>query len=168
MYKELGLSFRSVCARTRGRPSQWRSIETSSAAAAGGNRVSLFLHDVVCAVHRSARSVLEIPSEDLGAPAYRKVDMESWMPGRGPGGSYGEISSTSNCTDFQSRRLNIRYRDPEDKVRNLGRLTCGRNDGGSVPQRGWAPVASNADAFDLFFFVCALRACSRSSVSCTP
>ena len=55
--------------------------------------------------------VLEIPSEDLGAPAHRKVDMESWMPGRGIGGSFGEISSTSDCTNFQSRRLNIRWVD---------------------------------------------------------
>jgi seryl-tRNA synthetase len=67
-------------------------------------------------------SVLEIPSEDLGAPAYRKIDMESWMPGRvtseagvNSTGSYGEISSTSNCTDYQSRRLNIRYMDEKSK-----------------------------------------------------
>ena len=46
-------------------------------------------------------------SEELGAPAYRKFDIEAWMPGKGV---YGEISSASNCTDFQSKRLNIRYR----------------------------------------------------------
>ena len=34
------------------------------------------------------------------------------MPGRSEGGSYGEVTSTSNCTDYQARRLNIRYRDP--------------------------------------------------------
>ncbi|KAJ3043501.1 seryl-tRNA synthetase [Rhizophlyctis rosea] len=50
--------------------------------------------------------VLDMPSGDLGAPAYRKVDMEAWMPGRG---AWGEISSASNCTDYQSRRLNIRH-----------------------------------------------------------
>lgn len=50
---------------------------------------------------------LDMPSEDLGAPAYRKYDVEAWMPGLG---RYGEISSSSNCTDYQSRRLNIRYR----------------------------------------------------------
>eukprot|EP01018_Ginkgo_biloba_P007924 Gb_15950 [translate_table: standard] len=50
---------------------------------------------------------LDMPSEDLGAPAYRKYDVETWMPGLG---RYGEISSASNCTDYQSRRLNIRYR----------------------------------------------------------
>uniref|UniRef100_A0A061QX49 serine--tRNA ligase n=1 Tax=Tetraselmis sp. GSL018 TaxID=582737 RepID=A0A061QX49_9CHLO len=51
--------------------------------------------------------VLDMPSCDLGAPAYRKFDIEAWMPGLG---RFGEISSASNCTDFQSRRLNIRYR----------------------------------------------------------
>ncbi|KAI0361468.1 seryl-tRNA synthetase [Trametes cingulata] len=51
--------------------------------------------------------VLEMPTEELGASAYRKYDMEAWMPGRG---SWGEISSTSNCTDYQARRLHIRYR----------------------------------------------------------
>lgn len=48
-----------------------------------------------------------MPTEELGASAYRKYDMEAWMPGRG---SWGEISSTSNCTDYQARRLHIRYR----------------------------------------------------------
>ncbi|KZV87757.1 seryl-tRNA synthetase [Exidia glandulosa HHB12029] len=50
--------------------------------------------------------VLDMPSEELGASAYRKYDMEAWMPGRG---KWGEISSTSNCTDYQSRRLHIRH-----------------------------------------------------------
>ncbi|KAL3371583.1 hypothetical protein AABB24_008229 [Solanum stoloniferum] len=50
---------------------------------------------------------LDMASEDLGAPAYRKFDVEAWMPGLG---RYGEISSASNCTDYQSRRLGIRYR----------------------------------------------------------
>jgi seryl-tRNA synthetase len=48
-----------------------------------------------------------MPTGDLGAPAYRKFDVEAWMPGLN---RYGEISSASNCTDYQSRRLNIRYR----------------------------------------------------------
>ncbi|KDQ19722.1 hypothetical protein BOTBODRAFT_152197 [Botryobasidium botryosum FD-172 SS1] len=51
--------------------------------------------------------VLDMPTEELGASAYRKYDMEAWMPGRG---RWGEISSTSNCTDYQSRRLHARYR----------------------------------------------------------
>ena len=54
---------------------------------------------------------------DLGGPAYRKYDIEAWMPGRGEGGKgeYGEVTSTSNCTDYQSRRLNIRYKGPKHK-----------------------------------------------------
>ena len=54
--------------------------------------------------------VLDICTGDLGGPAYRKFDLEAWMPGRGPAGEYGEVTSTSDCTDYQSRRLNIRYR----------------------------------------------------------
>lgn len=46
-----------------------------------------------------------MPSGELGAAAYRKYDIEAWMPGRG---AWGEISSTSNCTDYQARRLHIR------------------------------------------------------------
>lgn len=58
--------------------------------------------------------VLDICSGDLGGPAYRKFDLEAWMPGRGDAGEWGEITSTSNCTDFQSRRLNIRYQKKLD------------------------------------------------------
>ncbi|VTR94568.1 seryl-trna synthetase : Serine--tRNA ligase OS=Singulisphaera acidiphila (strain ATCC BAA-1392 / DSM 18658 / VKM B-2454 / MOB10) GN=serS PE=3 SV=1: Seryl_tRNA_N: tRNA-synt_2b [Gemmata massiliana] len=54
--------------------------------------------------------VIDTATGDLGGPAYRKYDLEAWMPGRGDGGAYGEVTSTSNCTDFQSRRLNIRYK----------------------------------------------------------
>uniref|UniRef100_A0A8C5FG74 serine--tRNA ligase n=1 Tax=Gadus morhua TaxID=8049 RepID=A0A8C5FG74_GADMO len=50
--------------------------------------------------------VLDMPTQELGLPAHRKYDIEAWMPGRN---SYGEISSGSNCTDYQSRRLNILY-----------------------------------------------------------
>lgn len=49
--------------------------------------------------------VVDMAHDELGAPAYRKYDIEAWMPGRG---GYGEVSSASNCTDFQTRRLNIR------------------------------------------------------------
>jgi seryl-tRNA synthetase len=59
--------------------------------------------------------VLDICSGDLGGPAYRKYDLEAWMPGRGENGEYGEVTSTSDCTDYQSRRLNIRYRPSGQK-----------------------------------------------------
>jgi seryl-tRNA synthetase len=59
--------------------------------------------------------VLDICSGDLGGPAYRKFDLEAWMPGRGEHGEYGEVTSTSDCTDYQSRRLSIRYRPSGQK-----------------------------------------------------
>ncbi len=54
--------------------------------------------------------VLDICSGDLGDPAAKKYDIECWMPSQN---RYRETHSTSNCTDFQSRRLNIRYRNVE-------------------------------------------------------
>ena len=59
--------------------------------------------------------VVDTATGDLGAPAYRKFDIEAWMPGRGENGEYGEVTSTSNCTDYQARSLNIRYRDDDGK-----------------------------------------------------
>lgn len=50
--------------------------------------------------------ILDMPTAELGAPAHRKFDIEAWMPARE---FWGEISSASNCTDYQSRRLNIKY-----------------------------------------------------------
>lgn len=58
--------------------------------------------------------IIETCTGDLGAPAYRKWDLEAWMPGRN-GGEWGEITSTSNCTDYQARRLNIKYKDENGK-----------------------------------------------------
>ena len=59
--------------------------------------------------------VLDICAGDLGGPAYRKFDLEAWMPGRGEHGEYGEVTSTSDCTDYQAHRLNIRYRPTGQK-----------------------------------------------------
>jgi seryl-tRNA synthetase len=59
--------------------------------------------------------VIDTASGDLGGPAYRKFDIEAWMPGRGDGGEYGEVTSASNCTDYQARRLNIRCKSPDRK-----------------------------------------------------
>jgi len=55
--------------------------------------------------------VVDTCTGDLGSPAYRKYDLEAWMPGRGDEGDWGEITSTSNCTDYQARRLGIRYKE---------------------------------------------------------
>jgi seryl-tRNA synthetase len=54
--------------------------------------------------------VVDTATGDLGGPAYRKFDLEAWMPGRGEKGEWGEVTSTSNCTDYQARRLNIRFK----------------------------------------------------------
>jgi len=51
--------------------------------------------------------VVDICTGDLGGAAYRKYDLEAWMPGRN---DFGEVTSTSNTTDYQARRLRIRYR----------------------------------------------------------
>ena len=51
--------------------------------------------------------VINVAAGDLGAPAVKKYDIEAWFPGQG---RYREITSTSNTTDFQSRRLDIRFR----------------------------------------------------------
>jgi seryl-tRNA synthetase len=59
--------------------------------------------------------VIEVAAGDLGAPAYRKFDLEAWMPGRGERGDWGEVTSTSNCTDYQARRLRIRFRRADAK-----------------------------------------------------
>lgn len=50
--------------------------------------------------------ILDMPEDDLGLPARKKYDIEAWMGGRE---RFGEISSTSNCEDYQSSRLNIKY-----------------------------------------------------------
>lgn len=54
--------------------------------------------------------VIDVASGDLGAPAFRKFDIEAWMPGRGDRGDWGEVTSASNCTDYQARRLKVRFR----------------------------------------------------------
>lgn len=59
--------------------------------------------------------VLDICTGDMGGPAYRKYDLEAWMPGRGEQGAFGEVTSCSNCTDYQSRRMAIRCREKGQK-----------------------------------------------------
>ena len=54
--------------------------------------------------------VIDVASGDLGSSANRKFDIEAWIPTQG---AYREVTSTSNCTEFQARRLNIRYKDSE-------------------------------------------------------
>lgn len=63
--------------------------------------------------------VIDIATGDLGGPAYRKYDLEAWMTMKaenGEQGGYGEITSCSNCTDYQARRLNIKYRKDDGSL----------------------------------------------------
>ncbi|MFN9878549.1 MAG: serine--tRNA ligase, partial [Planctomycetota bacterium] len=80
------------------------------------------LHDELRQIECDLFDALEVPyrvvdtaTGDLGGPAYRKWDLEAWMPGRGEAGEWGEVTSTSNCTDYQARRLNIRYKKSGEK-----------------------------------------------------
>ena len=75
------------------------------------------MHETMREIEEQIYQDLEVPYQlvnictgDLGGPAYRKYDLEAWMPGRG---KWGEVTSTSNCTDYQSRRMNIRYKDAD-------------------------------------------------------
>ena len=75
------------------------------------DEIHLKLKDLECEFFDSLEvpyRVIDTASGDLGGPAYRKFDLEAWMPGRGEQGSWGEVTSTSNCTDYQARRLNVR------------------------------------------------------------
>ncbi|WBQ05277.1 serine--tRNA ligase [Kribbella sp. CA-293567] len=66
-----------------------------------------------------AYRVIDTATGDLGASAYRKFDCEAWVPTQG---AYRELTSTSNCTDFQARRLNIRHRDADGRPRPVATL----------------------------------------------
>lgn len=77
------------------------------------------LHDQILSIEEKIYQGLKLPyrvlkmcSGDLGAMAAKKYDIEVWMPGRA---DYGEVTSTSNCTDFQARNLNIKYRTKDGK-----------------------------------------------------
>ena len=63
--------------------------------------------------------VIDICTGDLGDPAASKYDIEAWIPSEN---RYRETHSTSNCTDFQSRRLNIRYKDKRGKIHFVNTL----------------------------------------------
>jgi seryl-tRNA synthetase len=63
--------------------------------------------------------VVAIAVGDLGASAAKKYDVEAWLPGQG---RYRELTSASNTTDYQARRLNARYRDADGSTRFLHTL----------------------------------------------
>ncbi len=77
-------------------------------------------HKLLLSLEEKLMKMLEIPHRiiqictgDLSVPSASTYDLESWMPGQG---EYRETHSTSNCTDFQARRLNIRYRTKDGKM----------------------------------------------------
>ena len=63
--------------------------------------------------------VVDVAAGDLGSSAVRKFDCEAWVPSQG---RYREVTSASNCTTFQARRLNIRYRDPDGRPQTAATL----------------------------------------------
>ncbi len=84
------------------------------------------LHGEILAIEEAIFQALEVPyrvidvaAGDLGAPAFRKFDLEAWLPGRGDGGDWGEVTSCSNCTDYQARRLRIRFKREGGKRNEL-------------------------------------------------
>ncbi|PWA00871.1 hypothetical protein BB558_003061 [Smittium angustum] len=77
--------------------------------------------------------ILDMPSQELGASAYRKYDIEAFMPGRG---NWGEVSSASNCTDYQSRRLDIRYRPSTLSSANLEKNSAKPVESGDISSSG--------------------------------
>src|SRR4029077_17100231 len=113
--------------------------------------VSVDEHERLLAIEESICQELSIPYRvvaiavnDLGASAAKKYDVEAWLPGQG---RYRELTSCSNTTDYQARRLDIRYRPAEGRPTTLttlngtaiavGRtiialLENGQNDDGSV------------------------------------
>ncbi|HEX5620100.1 MAG TPA: serine--tRNA ligase, partial [Solirubrobacteraceae bacterium] len=83
-------------------------------------------HERLLAIEEELLQALDVPyrvvnigADDLGSSAAKKYDLEAWMPGRG---DYGEVTSTSNTTDFQARRLDIRARGGDGRPRHVHTL----------------------------------------------
>jgi len=83
-------------------------------------------HERILSIEESILAELEIPYRvvaiainDLGAPAAKKYDCEAWLPGQG---RFRELTSCSNTTDFQARRLDVRYRTAEGKLAHVHSL----------------------------------------------
>jgi seryl-tRNA synthetase len=98
------------------------------------------LHQEMLEIEKEIFSGLEIPfrvvdhcTADLGSPSYRTFDLEAWLPGK-PNkddgkGDWAEITSTSNCTDYQSRSLNIKFVNNEEKKQLVYTLNGTANPG---------------------------------------
>ena len=89
------------------------------------------MHEEILEIEEEIFRGLEIPYRvlllcggDAATQSARTYDIEAWMPGR-EGGSYGEVTSASTCTDFQARRLGIRFRDPGTRKTRLVHMLNG-------------------------------------------
>jgi len=90
-------------------------------------------HQEILKIEKEIFKGLEVPfrvidhcTADLGGPSIRTYDLEAWMPGK-PNkeekmGDWAEVTSTSNCTDYQARGLNIKYKSKEGKIDYLHML----------------------------------------------
>ncbi|GAA3742706.1 serine--tRNA ligase [Plantactinospora mayteni] len=79
--------------------------------------------------------VIDVAAGDLGSSAARKYDCEAWVPSQG---RYREVTSTSNCTTFQARRLNVRYRDDQGRPQMAATLN------GTLATTRWlVPILEN-------------------------
>ena len=87
-------------------------------AAAEHDRLLTFQEDMLGALGLSYR-VIDTAAGDLGSSAARKFDVEAWVPTQG---AYRELTSTSNCTTYQARRLDIRYRTESGKTAPVATL----------------------------------------------
>ena len=110
---------------TRGiiRVHQFQKIEmfvycTAAEAEAEHERLLAWEREMLAAIDVPYR-IIDTAAGDLGGPAARKFDCEAWIPTQG---RYRELTSTSNCTTFQARRLGVRERDPEGGTRTVATL----------------------------------------------
>jgi seryl-tRNA synthetase len=105
--------------------------------------------------------VIDVATGDLGASAARKFDIEAWIPTQG---KYREVTSTSNCTTFQSRRLNVRTRDAEGTrpVATLNGTLC------AIPRIIVAILENHQQADGSVVVPAALRPYLRNLTHLTP
>lgn len=88
--------------------------------------------------------VMTLCTGDMGFASQKTYDIEVWMPGQGEGGAYREISSCSVCGDFQARRMDARYRGPDNKPRFVHTL----NGSGTAVGRALIAVMENYQEAD--------------------
>ena len=103
--------------------------------------------------------VIDVAAGDLGSSsAARKYDCEAWVPSQG---RYRELTSTSNCTTFQARRLSIRYRDDDGKPQTAATLN------GTLATTRWIVAILENHQQPGRLGGRARRRCSRSSAAAT-